>query len=76
MILVILSNCVMLAMYDPLDKHCESSKCRTLEALEMVVFSFFAAEMLAKMIAMGVYGSRSYFSDRWNILDFFIVVAG
>ena len=66
----------MLAMNDPLDSQCQSSKCKHLEKLERVVFAFFAAEMLAKMIAMGITGHKAYFSDRWNILDFLIVVAG
>ena len=69
-------NCIMLAMYDPLDRDCSTNQCRILEALEKLVFTFFAAEMVMKMIAMGLYGSRSYFSDGWNILDFFIVIAG
>lgn len=66
----------MLAMYDPLDSKCLKWKCRLLESLEKVVFFFFAAEMSAKMIAMGIHGPKGYFSDRWNILDFLIVVAG
>ena len=66
----------MLAMHDPLDAKCQSRKCTTLDKLETVVFTFFAAEMLVKMIAMGILGRKGYFSDRWNILDFLIVIAG
>ena len=75
-ILIILLNCVMLALHNPFDAQCKSQKCRTLEKLETAVFTFFAAEMLMKMIAMGVFGHKGYFSDRWNILDFLIVIAG
>eukprot|EP00794_Sanderia_malayensis_P008910 gene8910-9862_t len=75
-IVIILFNCAMLAMFDPLDRKCLSRRCQVLEKLEMVVFSFFATEMLVKMTAMGVYGSKSYFSDGWNIFDFFIVIIG
>ena len=63
-------------MYDPLDPKCYRRKCQILENLEIAVFVLFAAEMLVKMIAMGIYGPKAYFSDRWNILDFLIVVAG
>ena len=66
----------MLAMYDPLDAKCLKWRCQLLEKLEKVVFFFFSAEMLAKMVAMGIHGPKGYFSDRWNILDFLIVVAG
>ena len=69
-------NCIMLAMYDPMDTRCNTSRCKTLENLEPFVFAFFAVEMVIKMIAMGLYGRKSYFSDRWNIMDFLIVLAG
>jgi hypothetical protein len=32
--------------------------------------------MVIKMIAMGVFGKKSYFSEGWNRLDFLIVAAG
>lgn len=66
----------MLAMHDPMDTMCQTQKCKILDQLEMVVFTCFATEMAVKMVAMGVLGRKGYFSDRWNILDFFIVVAG
>ena len=75
-ILIILLNCVMLALHNPSDLKCESQQCKTLDKLEKVVFTFFAAEMLMKMVAIGVFGQKGYFSDRWNILDFLIVIAG
>ncbi|TRZ02309.1 hypothetical protein DNTS_023517, partial [Danionella cerebrum] len=75
--LVILLNCVTLGMYDPCENiHCSSERCQILEAFDHFIFIFFAMEMLIKMIALGIFGSRSYLTDNWNRLDFFIVMAG
>lgn len=73
---VILINCVTLAMYNPLDPQCLSTRCQVLENVEHVVFAFFFAEMVIKMIAMGVTGKKGYLQDKWNRLDCFIVVIG
>ncbi len=40
------------------------------------IFAFFAVEMVIKMIALGIFGSKCYLGDTWNRLDFFIVMAG
>jgi len=73
---VILINCVTLAMYNPLDPQCISTRCQVLEHVEHVVFAFFFAEMVIKMLAMGVTGKKGYLQDKWNRLDCFIVVIG
>ena len=73
---VILINCVTLAMYDPIDKDCLAMRCRVLENIEHFVFAFFAAEMVIKMVAMGIIGKKSYLQDKWNRLDCFIVIIG
>lgn len=73
---VIFINCVTLAMYNPLDKDCRSTRCQVLEKVEIVIFSFFSAEMIIKMIAMGVTGKKGYLQDKWNRLDCFIVIIG
>lgn len=73
---VILINCVTLAMYNPLDKDCLSTRCKVLENVEHVIFAFFFAEMVIKMVAMGVTGKKGYLQDKWNRLDFFIVIIG
>ncbi|XP_066934051.1 voltage-dependent T-type calcium channel subunit alpha-1H-like isoform X1 [Clytia hemisphaerica] len=75
-ILVIILNCIMLALYNPMDKYCQTSRCSMLEKLEHFIFSFFLIEMLVKMTAMGIFGSKGYFTDRWNLFDFLIVVTG
>lgn len=73
---VILINCVTLAMYNPLDKDCHSTRCQVLENVEHVIFAFFFAEMVIKMFAMGVTGKKGYLQDKWNRLDCFIVIIG
>ena len=66
----------MLALYNPMDKQCETKSCRTLEMLEYVVFCVFAMEMVVKITALGIYGEKSYFDDKWNLFDFVIVITG
>ncbi|KAL5282751.1 CACNA1G family protein [Megaselia abdita] len=41
-----------------------------------IIFAFFALEMSIKMVAMGIYGKKTYLADSWNRLDCFIVLAG
>lgn len=41
-----------------------------------LIFTFFAVEMLIKVMAMGFHGKGTYLAESWNRLDFFIVVAG
>lgn len=75
--LVILLNCVTLGMYQPCeDIKCESEWCIILQALDDCIFAFFAIEMVIKMVALGIWGSKCYLGDTWNRLDFFIVMAG
>ncbi|KAK2571693.1 Voltage-dependent T-type calcium channel subunit alpha-1G [Acropora cervicornis] len=45
-------------MYNPLDENCTETRCRVLENVEHFVFAFFCAEMVIKMVAMGVTGNR------------------
>ena len=52
------------------------SRCQVLENIEHFVFAFFVAEMVIKMVAMGVIGKKGYLQDKWNRLDCFIVVIG
>ena len=74
---VILVNCVTLGMYQPCsDVPCTALRCRILEIFDHVIFAFFAVEMCIKVIAMGLYGQRTYLADTWNRLDLFIVMAG
>ncbi|XP_055047447.2 voltage-dependent T-type calcium channel subunit alpha-1H [Misgurnus anguillicaudatus] len=75
--LVILLNCVTLGMFQPCeDLKCQSEWCVILQAFDDCIFAFFAVEMVIKMIALGIFGSKCYLGDTWNRLDFFIVMAG
>uniref|UniRef100_UPI00398F71E0 voltage-dependent T-type calcium channel subunit alpha-1G n=1 Tax=Pristiophorus japonicus TaxID=55135 RepID=UPI00398F71E0 len=75
--LVILLNCVTLGMFQPCeDNTCISERCKILQGFDDFIFAFFAVEMIAKMIALGIFGPKCYLGDTWNRLDFFIVVAG
>ena len=46
------------------------------QVLDDCIFAFFAVEMVVKMVALGIFGSKCYLGDTWNRLDFFIVMAG
>jgi len=69
-------NCVCLAAFDPLDPDCETSRCQVLAVFDKFFSIFFLVEMIIKMVAMGVFGERSYMADPWNKFDFVIVVSG
>ncbi|CAJ1076741.1 LOW QUALITY PROTEIN: voltage-dependent T-type calcium channel subunit alpha-1I-like [Xyrichtys novacula] len=75
--MVILLNCVTLGMYQPCENiDCTSDRCQILQAFDAFIYIFFALEMVVKMVALGIFGSRCYLGDTWNRLDFFIVMAG
>ncbi|RWS14063.1 hypothetical protein B4U79_13166, partial [Dinothrombium tinctorium] len=65
-------------MYHPCaDEVCSRPRCKILQIFDDLIFVFFAIEMLIKMTAMGIRGSKgAYLSETWNRLDFFIVIAG
>lgn len=50
--------------------------CPLLQVLDDCIFAFFAVEMVIKMVALGIFGSNCYLGDKWNQLDFVIVMAG
>ena len=76
-LLLILANCVFLAM-DTNEVLFEESSLGKLVAMSEVIFTgIYVVEMILKIIAMGfVLGKGSYLSDPWNRLDFFVVVLG
>ncbi|XP_060945759.1 voltage-dependent T-type calcium channel subunit alpha-1H [Limanda limanda] len=75
--LVILLNCVTLGMFQPCeDVLCQAEWCRILQVLDDCIFAFFAVEMVIKMVALGIFGTNCYLGDKWNQLDFVIVMAG
>lgn len=48
----------------------------SLQVLDDCIFAFFAVEMIIKMVALGIFGANCYLGDKWNQLDFVIVMAG
>jgi len=66
-------NCITLAMYDPTDPDCVTTRCKILTWCDIIFSSFFMLEMFIKMFAMGVFGPGAYFSTAWNKFDCFIV---
>ncbi|KAK0396995.1 hypothetical protein QR680_001935 [Steinernema hermaphroditum] len=75
---VILLNCITLGMYRPCEDgpHCNTYRCQVLSLIDHTIFSYFALEMVIKVVALGFTGPAAYLSDTWNRLDFFIVIAG
>ena len=76
-LLLILANCVFLAM-DTKEVLFEESAWGKATAMSEHIFTgIYVVEMCMKIIAMGfVYGKGSYLSDPWNRMDFFVVVLG
>ena len=75
-LLLILGNCVTLAMANPLDDP-NSGKTKVLNGFEWFFSVAFTIELICKVIAMGYYtDENAYMRDNWNILDFLIVTMG
>ena len=76
-LLLILANCVFLAM-DTKEVLFEESAWGKATAMSEHIFTgIYVLEMCMKIIAMGFfYGKGSYLSDPWNRMDFFVVVLG
>lgn len=72
-LVVVLANCVTLALYDPADDGCRSQRCAALEVCEMLFIIFFLIECGIRIAALG---AREFFRWGWNRLDFAIVIVG
>ena len=75
----ILVSTVLLAMDEPWVADCSDTTCEGLANVlhygDMTLNVVFTAEMLLKMIALGVFAhEHSYLRSGWNVLDFIIVV--
>eukprot|EP01062_Namystynia_karyoxenos_P079240 TRINITY_DN8319_c1_g3_i1.p1 TRINITY_DN8319_c1_g3~~TRINITY_DN8319_c1_g3_i1.p1 ORF type:complete len:2368 (+),score=863.33 TRINITY_DN8319_c1_g3_i1:64-7104(+) len=77
-LLIIILNCVTLAMEDPTDQDCETSVCQFTKKTDYVFTGLFTVECAVKIVGLGFcYPARgAYIRDEWNILDFLIVVTG
>jgi hypothetical protein len=74
---LILTNCIFLAM-DSKSPDFESTRLgAVLNMAEQFFIVAFTLEMIAKILALGLYGAKgSYLRDPWNVIDFVIVVMG
>eukprot|EP00743_Colponemidia_sp_Colp-15_P005327 GILK01005729.1.p1 GENE.GILK01005729.1~~GILK01005729.1.p1 ORF type:complete len:1755 (-),score=280.80 GILK01005729.1:102-5366(-) len=71
---LILVNCVMMAVDNPLDDP-ESDLQQGLLTFNIISTSIFVVEMVCKMIAFGVFtGEKPYLRNGWDIMDCFVVV--
>ena len=74
--LVILANCIFLALFDPLQPK-ESEWNKMLNTAEIAFTSLFALEFLLQAGARNfLLGHGAYLKDVWYCLDFLILVAG
>lgn len=75
--LIIIVNCITMGMYKPCEKaDCSTTKCHIINYIDDFIYVFFAIEMVIKILAMGLYGEKTYLGEMWNRLDCFIVLAG
>lgn len=71
-LVVILINCVFLAMDNEVDFVKKNS-----DYIDFIFLMIYTVEMLLKIIAMGFFmRAHSYLRDSWNILDFIVVIMG
>jgi hypothetical protein len=82
-LLIIALNSLFLGMsdYSHVNSHGElvenSSWRNTLIRRSELVFTLiFTLECVLKIIGMGFYGQKGYLKDRWNWLDFLVVLTG
>eukprot|EP01022_Parablepharisma_sp_SALTPOND_P009667 TRINITY_DN139_c0_g2_i4.p1 TRINITY_DN139_c0_g2~~TRINITY_DN139_c0_g2_i4.p1 ORF type:complete len:275 (-),score=-15.64 TRINITY_DN139_c0_g2_i4:431-1255(-) len=72
-LLIILANCVILALDDPTVTTQDQWQIRA----DYVFQALYTAEIAIKVLGMGfMLGEEAYLKDPWNILDFTIVVFG
>ena len=73
---VILLNCIILALADPLSEPDEGRNVVVNES-EIYFNIAFTVEMTTKIIALGFWmDENSYLRDGWNVIDFIVVIGG
>lgn len=75
-VFVIILNCLVLSLMDPLDTEGTSLRTKIQDESELWFTIAFTIELVVKVVAMGLVGKGSYLSDRWNWLDFVVVIVG
>jgi voltage-dependent calcium channel L type alpha-1F len=73
-LVTILLNCLVLALYDPLDQTNSGWQNRLGDSTEWGFTIIFTLEMVVKLVALGLVGPRSYLSDGWNWIDGCVVL--
>ena len=75
-LMVIIANCVTLAMYDP-TRDADATWNRNLDIVEQVFTFVFLAEMALQVVARNfLIGPGAYLKHPWFVLDFVVVVLG
>ena len=76
MLVIVLGNCVSLAIYNPLTPDTSPTNA-VLAVFDYVFLSLFTLEAVIRIIAMGMMlHPYSYLRDPWNVLDFVVLVLG
>lgn len=76
-ILCIIANSAIMAMFDYTDRLIETHYNITLNKIQMGFSVFFTLEALLRILGMGlVIHKNSYLRDPWNWLDLFTVLIG
>ena len=76
-ILAIGLNSIVLAIYDYDDRDNEEEYNQFLELLGRILTTMFMVECVTKIIALGfVFHKNAYLRDRWNWIDFLVVIVG
>lgn len=76
-LLLILTNCIFLAMDSNSPDFARTKIGMVLRIAEWFFLVAFTVEMVAKVLALGLYGaSGSYLRDQWNIIDTVVVFMG
>ena len=76
-ILAIFFNSIVLAIYNYDDRDNKTEFNQFLELLGRIFTAMFMVECVTKIIALGfVFHKNSYLRDKWNWIDFLVVIVG
>ncbi len=77
MIIAIIINSIVIAIYDRRDKESTTNYNKQLDKIQFAVTIFFSVEALLKIFSQGlVFKVGSYLRDLWNWVDLFTVILG
>ena len=76
-IIVIIVNSIVIAIYDRTDRDSEMRYNQVLDNIQFGITIFFTLECILKIFAVGFFTAQnSYFRDLWNWVDFFTIILG